>query len=341
VVKNNFNFLRLLFAVFVLITHSNKLSGAAETDWLHTITHGQIHFSYIGLYGLFTLSGYLIFQSLCRSKNPLVYYWKRILRIFPALFVVLVLTLLLGSIVYNGNLSSYFQLPTMRSYLTNNLSLLKIQYDIEGVFENNPVKRMINGSLWSIPYEFAMYLSLSLFFYFRLSLKRIIVSCIFLFLLLVQLFFSAKVSQFNGILSGTYFLELAVYFYAGCFLAAVQFEKIGKNSVIFLLCVLLVFFSVYFQFHTYSKFFIWPVLVISGGLAYVNWIQKLTDILGDLSYGVYLYAFPVQQTLMYYFNFTTLPLMILSLIVSLGFAGLSWHIVEKNAIKLKTLWVKS
>lgn len=332
--------MRLLFAVFVLITHSYKISGVNETDWLHTLTNRQVYFSYIGLNGLFALSGYLIFQSLCRSKNPFDYYWKRILRIFPALFVVLVLTIFLGSIVYSGNLNSYIYSASMQSYLPNNLSLLKIQYDIEGIFENNPLKKMINGSLWSISYEFAMYLSLSLLFYCNLTYKKIAVTVILLFLLIIRLFFNTKAAEFNGILNGTYFLELAVYFYAGCFLAAIQIERIGKNELIFLICVLLLTLSVNFQFYHSTKFFIWPVLVISGGLAYISWIEKLTSSIGDLSYGVYLYAFPVQQTLMYYFNLKTLPLLICSLIISLAFAWLSWNIIEKNAIKLKLLWTK-
>ena len=81
---NNFDFLRLLFAVWVIITHSYPLTGQPEQDLLWKITNGQTAFSYISVRGFFAISGYLIIQSLLRSNNLMDYYWKRILRIFPA-----------------------------------------------------------------------------------------------------------------------------------------------------------------------------------------------------------------------------------------------------------------
>lgn len=79
--KNNFDFLRLLFAFFVIITHSFSLSGLRECDALCKITPNHINLSYLGVRGFFIISGYLIFQSLVRSKGLIDYYWKRILRL--------------------------------------------------------------------------------------------------------------------------------------------------------------------------------------------------------------------------------------------------------------------
>lgn len=101
--KNNFDFLRLIFASFVIITHSYPLSGVKECDWLCQLSNGQISFSYIGLKGFFVISGYLIFQSLQRSDNIIDYFWKRVLRLFPALFIVLLLTIILTPFVYEGD----------------------------------------------------------------------------------------------------------------------------------------------------------------------------------------------------------------------------------------------
>lgn len=89
---NNFDFLRLLLASFVIITHSYPLTGREEHDWLYQITNGQTLFSYIAVRGFFAISGYLIFQSMLQSKNIINYYWKRFLRIFPGLFIVLLLS---------------------------------------------------------------------------------------------------------------------------------------------------------------------------------------------------------------------------------------------------------
>ena len=99
---NNFDFLRLLFAVWVIITHSYPLTGQPEQDLLWKITNGQTVFSYISVRGFFAISGYLIIQSLLRSNNLIDYYWKRILRIFPALFVVLLFSTIVCYFAYNG-----------------------------------------------------------------------------------------------------------------------------------------------------------------------------------------------------------------------------------------------
>lgn len=333
--NNNFNFLRLLFAVFVLITHSYKLSDASSVDVLHTITNGQTHFSYLGLFGLFALSGFLIFQSLGRSKSLLTYFRKRILRIFPALFVVLCLTIILGFFVYDGSLSQYLALPEMHTYVPNNLFLIKTQYDIPGIFENNPVKRMINGSLWSIPYEAAMYLSLSTLFFLNGVWKKWIVAILFLTFLILKLFFAEKAVQFQGNLKGEYYLELAVYFFAGSFLAAFEIEKWSKNGLIFIISSALIIISLALNIFETTRYILLPLVIISFGLTYFKPLQQSIQKLGDLSYGVYLYAFPIQQTLMHFFHFQTLALLILSLLISMAFAWLSWHQIEKRAMNWK------
>ncbi len=159
--KNNFDFLRLIFFFFLIITHSYLLSGnIAECDLLCQFSNGQVSFSYIGVKGFFTISGFLIFQSLERSKNIIDYLWKRILRLFPALFFVLLFTVILVPFVYQSNIP-FLQNKSLLSYIPNNLMLYRIQFGISGVFESNPFKSTINGSLWTIPYEFTMYILLS------------------------------------------------------------------------------------------------------------------------------------------------------------------------------------
>ena len=101
--NNNFDFLRFLFALFVVISHAYALSGTTEehsgVNWL---SNGQLSFSQIGFSGFFIISGYFIFQSLQRSKSLSEYYKKRFLRLFPALAVVLLLSLFLVLFVYTN-----------------------------------------------------------------------------------------------------------------------------------------------------------------------------------------------------------------------------------------------
>lgn len=161
--KNNFDFLRILFALLVLIAHCYPLSGNHITEqWLYKITNGQIELSNIGLNGFFILSGFLIYQSSERSSSIIDFFWKRILRIFPALIVVLLLTLLLTPFVYQNSLP-YYKNREVYTYFFKNITLYQLQYSINGVFENNPHQNSINGSLWTIAYEFSLYIFLSFF----------------------------------------------------------------------------------------------------------------------------------------------------------------------------------
>lgn len=160
---NNFDFLRFIFASFVIISHSYALSGSTEGDILSRITKSQMNFSYIGVHGFFIISGYLIFNSLLRCKGLADYYWKRLLRLYPALFVVLLLTVLLAPAVYEGSVP-YLHNKSVYSYIPQNLTLFFRQKGIDGVFESNPYKHSINGSLWTICYEFSMYIMVSFLF---------------------------------------------------------------------------------------------------------------------------------------------------------------------------------
>ena len=93
---NNFDLIRIIFAWFVIVSHSYVLNGVGESDPLGQLTSNYLILSFIGVKGFFVISGYLILQSLTRSKNVIDYLVKRILRIFPGLIVVLIISLLIG-----------------------------------------------------------------------------------------------------------------------------------------------------------------------------------------------------------------------------------------------------
>lgn len=336
--NNNFDFLRLIFASFVIITHSYPLSGINECDYLCQLTNGQISLSYIGVKGFFVISGYLIFQSLLRSNNIIDYFWKRVVRLYPALFVVLLLTVLLLPFVYQSNVP-YFENESILSYIPKNLSLYKIQFTIDGVFENNPYKSSINGSLWTIAYEFTMYIMLSLLIMFRrnkIALQTTL-SLLFICLLIGNIFFFEQSKLFRNVLAGENLLDLGLFFVSGSLLAAVNIENFNRKKELLFFISIILLISVYFEFYNYSKYISLPILFILFGLCPIKYISTIGNKIGDLSYGIYIYGFPVQQTLMHYFNLNYLQLMFYGLIISSIFAYFSWHLVEKNALKLKKI----
>lgn len=160
---SNFDFLRLFFASLVIVSHSFPLSG--ENELFVSITNGQESLGGLAVNCFFILSGYFIFLSLKRSKTLKNYLWKRFLRLYPALLVLMVFTLIIICCVYTG--SNILTENSFFTYRPNGLSLYKVQYPVRGVFEQNPYPRAINGSLWSLSYEFTLYIALSCMFFVR------------------------------------------------------------------------------------------------------------------------------------------------------------------------------
>ncbi|PWH82805.1 acyltransferase [Algibacter marinivivus] len=333
--NNNFDFLRFLFALLVVISHSYPLSGNDESSqWIYQVTQGQIVLARIGLSGFFVISGFFIYRSLQRSESLFSYFKKRFLRIFPGLFVVLLLSVLLIPFVYEGQFpltknESYF------TYLPNNLLLYNFQGVVNGVFNANPY-HAINGSLWTIRYEFSLYIALSLLYFFRKSKKvqKGLLSLCFLGLIILNNFFLTRFSGSSifGML-GFEILDLGTFFVGGSLLATFNFEKI-KNKWILFIAFLALLISIYFQFYNAIKHVILPVIILLLGFATLPFFNNFGKI-GDMSYGIYIYSFPVQQALVYYYKLDVYQLMFFSIIISITLGYLSWHLIEKKALAYK------
>jgi peptidoglycan/LPS O-acetylase OafA/YrhL len=332
---NNFDFLRLILASLVIVTHSYPIAGISDFDVLSQLTNNQLCFSYIGVSGFFVISGYLVFQSFERSHNAVEYYVKRLLRLYPGLFVMLILTAgVLVPIVYQGN-TPLLENTSYMTYIPNNLKLYGIQYNISGVFENNPYKSAINVSLWTLAIEFNLYVLLSFLFIIKKHKKllRIILSIVCAILMCGNILLYDKVAALS--FTGKVMLEFGCFFFVGSLVAAFSLESILKRKVILILSVLALIVSLYFNVFSVTKCFTLPLIILPAGLMPIRYISKIGSYIGDLSYGIYIYGCPVQQTIMYYFQCSTTELMISSLLVSSMLAYMSWHLVEKRALHFK------
>lgn len=87
----------------------------------------------------------------------------------------------------------------------------------------------------------------------------------------------------------------------------------------------------------YASVSMLPLIVLCASLSPVKGLSTITKYIGDLSYGLYIYGFPVQQTLVYFFRPDANTLIISSILVTAVFAYMSWHLIEKPALKLKNL----
>lgn len=238
---NNFNFIRIVAALAVLITHSFVLvvgSGDAEPFRVNLgITMGSIAVDVF-----FVTSGFLVTASLLNRQSVIDFIIARVLRIFPALIVMLLLTVF--------GLGIYFTALPKDSYLQNSgtyFYLLKcstqifgVAYNLPGVFENNPYKDVVNGSLWSMPHEIRMYAILLITWIllritgnlklmtFELSIVSVAVASYAL--MLVFYFYSLR---------GSVYIELFFMFFSGACFYVLRKYIVFFRSLLWLLLIAL------------------------------------------------------------------------------------------------------
>ena len=338
---NNFDLLRILFAWFVIVSHSYVLNGDGATDPLFGMTQQTFLFSFIGVKGFFIISGYLIFKSMVVSTSIFEYLVKRVLRIFPALAVVLLVTLAAVYFIYPNNMPPFFSNKEVYAYFLGNIILFKPHFFISGIFAGLP-SSAINGSLWTIEYEFFFYLFILLFFYFR-SNKKILKA---LLVIVVALFLMVRLAFYDWTVQTHFFIpleplfDLGTYFLMGSLLSCFDFDTMpAKNALAAVLSLVLVA-SVYFKIGHTVVYFTLPFLVIYVGKQTSKLASWVHTTMGDPSYGIYLYAFPLQQLIIYWYRPSTLVLFVASTIGAFVFGYLSWIFIEKKALALKQYFLQ-
>jgi peptidoglycan/LPS O-acetylase OafA/YrhL len=334
---NNFNLIRIVAAFAVLVTHSFYLTGNPQ-PFLKTL--GMT----LGTWALdifFLISGFLVTSSLLTRQSTVEFLWARILRIYPALFLMVFLTVfLLGSSFTELPLATYFSLSETYVYLAYNTSLfVDIAHFLPGVF-NGMLDQMVNGSIWSLQIEVRLYALLALLWLF-LRMKgqdRII-----LFKVIVVAWASAAVVLLfadHFYLPNADSLIRANFRHAPLFLVGAAFY-ILRNYVVLSPWVFFTLVTGLLASTTNKDLFL-VAYVFSIGyivffLAYVpSSLLRRYNKLGDYSYGLYLYAWPVQQSVVAMMPGTSAGKMIvISGAISFVLAFLSWHIVERRSLNLK------
>jgi len=333
--------MRLLAASMVIFSHSFFLSGIPlphNHKWLSLAFKS----GGVGVSIFFVMSGFLITQSFQNSDNIFSFLWKRILRIYPALLVALSLTVLLGIFVTKLSFSAYILHPDTRAYLLNFFIPQDRLNHLPGVFEGNPYTSDVNGSLWTIRIELLLYL-LTAFIGItgRLKEKTMIWLTFLAFAayMLAQdeykLIPGAKAPEVESI----YALRNILFFSIGSLFYCCGIKKNNGNLLLALIAALLLS---QFSHDKAFEFFLIPLLpFIVIQLAFIRPGNILNHLgkYGDYSYGMYIYAYPVQQTLIHFLQgkIHLWQYIILSFAVTFIFAFLSWHLIEKHAIKLKRI----
>lgn len=337
---NNFNLIRIVAALAVLITHSFALAiGSGDAEPFRTplgITMGAIAVDVF-----FITSGFLVTASLFQRQSATEFIWARFLRIFPALVLMLSLTVFVLGIFFTSMPSAVYLADSQTHiYLLKSLTLIAgVGANLPGVFDGNPYKNAVNGSLWTMPYEVRMY-AILLMVWLTLRLTKsmrffetgiIVAAGIAGFCVLVLHFHPT---------TGALFAQLFFMFFSGSAFYVLK-ERIALSRMVFWIFLVAMAISTQASKHVFFVIYTLTIAYTLFYLAYVpsGWVRKYNKF-GDYSYGLYIYAFPVQQSIAALIpGISVLPMVLMSFIISLSLAVFSWHFLEKRALGLKSLYV--
>jgi peptidoglycan/LPS O-acetylase OafA/YrhL len=326
---NNFDLLRLIAAIAVIVGHAYALSPQPPyQDGVVQI----LHFDYSGSLAVkffFFLSGMLVTNSIISKPDAFQFLAKRAFRIFPGLLVcLLVSVLIVGPLFTELPLTDYFFNRETWSYLKKNFLLMDIQWRLPGVFDKS--KYGVNGSLWTLPYEVLCYLYLAILFGLGLLRNTIIADIFFFVVIGISFIAPTYLPVFFSNNPESYLLP-------ACFAMGALYANNKKIIPIGLYHALLICLLAYILKNSIAKQFTFYIafFYVSVYISSIPWVIKKIKLPFDASYGVYVYGFVIQQSVN-----AALPHIgvhahqFVSAIIAVAVGYLSWRFVEKRFIDL-------
>lgn len=304
----------------VLISHQFALNGRPE-PLIFDQTVG-----YFSVFIFFIISGYWVTKSYKEESAFLLFIIKRLLRLIPGLaFCLLICFFIIGPLGFSGDLSNYFDTKDNWKFLRNIIFISKTE--INGIFLKNPYPNTLNGSLWTLSIEFKWYVILAIFGLLKFLDKKTILTIILLsvFSWVYINYFTYDQKDYKS------FFYLGNFFLIGVFLFLIKI-----NFLVLFIFLIISAFLILFKFYYLGLLVGLPPLIIYLGTQSFKYFNNISKI-GDLSYGVYLYAFPIQQTIFYFFGSKLSFYMSFCLVIVLtfAFAYFSWHFIELPFLRLK------
>lgn len=333
---NNFDVLRLFAAGLVLWSHCYPLTGTQEPlAEVAGATGGEI-----GVIMFFAMSGFLIARSWSVDPNPAHYARKRALRLLPALVVaVFFTTFVVGPLFTSLALGDYLTDPETWFYFVRASLLVTISGHLPGVFLDNEYPNAVNGSLWTLPVEAGCYVMIAVLGLLGIVRRSPLLLGGAALCLLAVTPLSPLSSTIGDTAAGgnvPIVLQLVGTFLLGALFYALRARLRLSWWVFGALALLwvLTWDSGWTQLTTVFLFSYGTLVLAFRTPAALRRVAAP----GDVSYGVYVYAFPVQQSLSALWGFGLAPgvMFVLAAPVTYALALLSWRVIERPALRLKS-----
>jgi peptidoglycan/LPS O-acetylase OafA/YrhL len=332
--NNNFNLVRIYLSLSVVFFHSLELSGEKSLQFINKLFDAEK-----AVEAFFIISGYLVMKSYYRSSSVKSFFIKRIKRIYPAYFVIILLCAAFGFLASNYCGYCYFTAPQLYKYIIANLFFLNfLQPSLPAVFENN-LFTAVNGSLWTLKIEIGYYLVVPLIVYLRSKIK-INIHLLYALLFLSSLAYYLTTMYLHKVYASEMYLFLSrqtpgqlFYFILGAWMT--EIEKTGWSSMAIkwlgIPCMVMLFFPL--PVGLQSILLAVVVFFCANAVPAINYPYKKED----FSYGVYIYHFPVIQLLVYYQVYANSAVigLLWTLIITSALAIFSWFFIEKPFIVKK------
>lgn len=332
---NSFDAVRIVAALVVIFGHAHPLSAHPDD----VIVGNAVQSVAVKIF--FIVSGFLVARSWESDPHLYRYLLRRCMRLIPGLALVLVLTIaVLGPAFTTLPSGHYFANSGTWRYLVYNVFLYPI-YSLPGVFVDNVYPNAVNGSLWSLPAEFLMYLVLPVVFLTTIvDRSRWLLILVTAALAVCSLVYLRAPSDHQLVFWGTgsrSVADVGPYFFLGALYSLTVMKRwLSAPVSLLLLGVLALFQTPDPTLQQIGLMIVLPYAVLSFAVLPTPVICRAGRF-GDPSYGIYLYGFPVQQALFHLCGPTMGPLdnAFIASVIALMLGYASWHLLEKRVLAFK------
>lgn len=336
--KNNFDAVRIVLALIVFFAHLRELTQAQEFNWFQDVFDANF-----AVKGFFAISGYLVTNSYLSSRSLADYLTKRVRRIYPAYVAAVLFSLFVGSLTTTLTFRDFFtSIETARYILFNLVFLNFVQPTLPGALKTNTLQEL-NSSLWTIKVEVMLYICVPFLVYLfnrRKSFSLALFSMVFFVSIVWVYFFQFIYDGVYGETIAAQFIGQLSYFGFGALIAC---DRATEHKLVYI--AILSVISIYFFGTPSARVILNPICYTTVVILAATAAVRLPSFgkYGDVSYGIYLYHFPVIQLLVHIGVFRLNPWIGLgiALFMTCSLSFLSWHLIEKKMLRRSSHYLKA